>query len=341
MSIQQATDLFQQHRGELGFVNSAQVEEKTLFTEKQDGEIVGALLANHCTQKSHTTLYEIAVDESHRRDGIATRLIKQLYRDSPHDKIVAKCPTDLSANGFYEATGWEKKNTESGKHRTLNVWELSQQSIDIITTGRPDLTRYAQRYGWITGCRLDAINRYEHFDRSPDFLDMHWNNPDRNLMLTKCMMHEPKYAVAGDYDGDNITDVNEFADQLSLYADNVIIVPHQSGEVDYVPDKYTVGYSTPTKYAGTDAPIWEYSGRDVHILGGTMNQIKHIIDHLRNDIVSLDTNTMHRDATQFGEYWSISRPVRKKHASVKRNIKTPYENAVMNMTYTFEQWGII
>ena len=86
---------------------------------------------------------------------------------------------------------------------------------------------------------------------------------------------------------------------------------------------------------------WEYTGRDVHILGGTMNKIKHIIDHLRNDIVSLDTNTMHRDATQFGEYWSISQPTRKSMPETEPTHRKAYENGVLNMTYALEQWGMI
>jgi len=341
MSTKQATNLFQDHREELGFVNSAQVEEKTLVTECRNGVVVGAALANHCTRKPQTTLYELAVDESHRREGVATSLVRRLYRNSPHDKLVAKCPVGLPANGFYEATGWDNINTESGKNRSLNVWEYTEQSIDIMTTGRPDFTAYAKQHGWLTGCRLDAIDANENKGRSPEFIDMHWDEPDRDMMLTKCIQHEPRYAIAGDYDGDNTEAVNEFADQLSAYVDNVIVVPHEPGEVDDVPEEYIVGYSTPTKYAGTEAPIWEYTGRDVHILGGTMNKIKHIIDHLRNDIVSLDTNTMHRDATQFGEYWSISQPTRKSMAETEPTHRKAYENGVLNMTYALDQWGMI
>jgi hypothetical protein len=117
-------------------------------------------------------------------------------------------------------------------------------------------------------------------------------------------------------------------------------VPHSPGEISEVPEWGVVGYSTPTGYEGTDAPIWEYTGRDVHILGGTMPQIKTVVDHLRNDIVSLDTNTMHRDATQFGEYWSKTQPQRKKVARVGNTVREAYENAILNMTYQFDSWGI-
>lgn len=337
----EAAQVFQEHRDELGFVNEAQCREKDLYTVERDGQTVGAALANHCVRKPQTTLYELAVLPEYRRNGIATELIAQLKRDSPHDRIVAKCPVDLRANQFYESTGWNRVDVESGKHRALNVWEYQIDSVDLITTGRPDLTQYAEQYGWLTGTRLDDIERYERQGRTLQFIDVHWVNPDRDRLLGKCMKHRPKYVVAGDYDGSNYGVINDFAEQLRQFAENVIVVPHEPGEVEYVPEWAIVGYSTPTAYEGTDAPVWEYYGRDIHVLGGTMNNIKIVVEHLRDDIVSIDTNTMHRDATQYGEYWSKSTPIRKKHASTLPKITETYENSILNMTYQFEEWGLL
>lgn len=337
----EAAKVFQQHRDELGFVNEAQCREKDLYTEERDGRVVGAALVNHCVRKPQTTLYELAVLSEYRREGIAESLIDAVARNSPHDKIVAKCPAELPANEFYASTGWEQMHTESGKHRSLNVWEYEIESVDTITTGRPDLTEYAHKHGWLTGCRLDAIQNYERADISPEFIDLHWEDPDRDALLTKCMQHNPKYVVAGDYDGGNHETINDFADQLCQFCENVIIVPHEPGEVEIVPEWAIVGYSTPTAYEGTDAPIWEYTGRDVHILGGTMPQIETVVNHLKDSIVSLDTNTHHRDATQFGEYWSKSEPQRKQVAQVGNTVREAYENSILNMTYQFESWDLV
>lgn len=335
----QAANVFQEHKDELGFVNEAQCREKDLYTEERNGEIVGAALANHCVQKPQTTLYELAVLPEYRREGIGTSLIEKIARRSPHEKIIAKCPIDLSANNFYKSTGWDLVDVESGMGRALNVWRYNIESVDLITTGRPDLTEYAAQHGWIQGTRLDKLTQYEKAKVSPDFIDVHWVNPDRGLLLAKTMAHKPKYVVAGDYDGSNYETINGFARQLDSYAENVIIVPHEPGEVSKVPEWAIVGYSTPTGYEGTDAPIWEYTGRDVHVLGGTMNQIKLVVDHLRDDIVSIDTNTMHRDATQFGEYWNTDG--RQRTAKVGNTVREAYENSILNMTYAFEQWGLI
>lgn len=116
-------ELFQSHRDELGFVNVAQVREKNTYTATRDGELAGAAICNHCVRKPQTTLYDIAVYPHHRRDGVATELIEHIATDSPHDKIVAKCPTHLPANEFYETTGWRHVDVKEGTNRPLNVWE--------------------------------------------------------------------------------------------------------------------------------------------------------------------------------------------------------------------------
>jgi len=120
--VEEVADLFQRHRDELGFVNRAQVREKTVLTETVDGAVVAALLANHCVQKPQTTLYDVAVDAAYRRQGLATKLVEQLYDESPHNCVVAKCPVDLSATAFYESTGWKHVRTESGKNTPLAVY---------------------------------------------------------------------------------------------------------------------------------------------------------------------------------------------------------------------------
>lgn len=122
-TVEAVTALFQDHREELGFVNSAQVREKTTYVERRGGSVVGAAIVNHCVRKPQTTLYEIAVDESYRRGGVGTSLVETIVEESPHDVIVAKCPVDLTANEFYRSTGWEKVDVEDGKNRALNVWE--------------------------------------------------------------------------------------------------------------------------------------------------------------------------------------------------------------------------
>lgn len=344
MSVIAATEVFQKHRHELGFVNQAQCDDGDLYVEYRDETVVGAALANHCVRKPQTTLYELAVLPAYRRDGVASELINRLARDSPHEKIIAKCPVELPANDFYASTGWEQIESEDGKNRELNVWEYEiPDSPALITTGRPDLVSVAERYGWLRGSRLDYIDRHESRGHSVEFVDMHWEDPRPDELLAATMRHRPSYVVAGDYDGDNICQINERARRLRRYADHVIVVPHEPGEVVHVPSWATVGYSTPTKYAGTDAPVWEYSGRDVHILGGTIEQINEIYAHLRNSVVSIDTNTFHRSATQFAKWWGGSSPHWNQLPDVcdEKGSTMAYENAIANVAYALEESGVL
>lgn len=115
--------LFQEHRDELGFVNTAQCREKTTYTVQRDGELVGAALCNHCVQKPQTTLYDIAVREQYRGRGFGQTLVEQMATDSPHQKIIAKCPATLPAVQFYNQSGWTLVAVEDGKKRPLTVWK--------------------------------------------------------------------------------------------------------------------------------------------------------------------------------------------------------------------------
>ena len=339
-----AADVFQAHRDELGFVNRAQCRDGDLVTVERDGEIVGALLGNHCVRKPQSTVYEMAVLPEYRREGIASELVARFADESPHEKLVAKCPVPLPANEFYQTTGWTLVDTEDGKKRALNVWRYDiYESPDLITTGRQDLTAIAEQYGWLRGTRLDDLGRYEKRGIAPQFIDVHWEDPDRAALLEACRRHRPRYAIAGDYDGENYDEINEFAADLRDHAENVIVVPHESGEVERVPEWAVVGYSSPTAYAGTDAPVWEYRGHDVHILGGQVNQIREIYSYLADDVVSIDTNSHHRGATMFAKWWAGNSPMWNKTANPipsDENVQLAYENSLINIGYYLREQGV-
>lgn len=119
---EQAADIFQNNTEELGFVNRAQCKNGDLTIVKRDGDVAAALLGNHCVNKPQSTIYDMAVQMKYRRQGLGKELIKRFKEESPHTKIVAKCPQPLPSNGFYEGLGWEKVREEEGKKRPLNVW---------------------------------------------------------------------------------------------------------------------------------------------------------------------------------------------------------------------------
>lgn len=138
--VESAGELFQDHPEELGFVMKPQVkdahEDGGLYTivKEVDGEeeVVAAAIVTHCETKPQSTLNDIVVSEDYRRQGHAETLIERALNDSPHEYLQAKCPEDLSANDFYDSTGWEKVDVESGKERALNVWRLIDESSQRV-----------------------------------------------------------------------------------------------------------------------------------------------------------------------------------------------------------------
>jgi hypothetical protein len=196
--------------------------------------------------------------------------------------------------------------------------------VDLITSGRVDLTEYAASKGYLRGARLDKASRYYQHDVCVDFLDMDWNDPDPEGLLEAAERHRPKYVVAGDYlrDEDNTQRVNRRARQLREYADNVIVVPKSPGELAEVPEWCVVGYSVPSEYGGTDIPLREYRdiSQPIHILGGTPHRQFEVVGKLWLDSVcSVDGNSIHKAATIGAKAW---------HPSVPRWRKVDGEDAV-------------
>jgi len=288
-----AAELFQEHRDELGFVNRAQCREKDLLTAKRDGRVVGALLGNHCVRKPQSTIYELAVRENARRHGIGRALVERFAAESPHDTLVAKCPVDLPANRFYDATGWERVSVDDGKNRELVVWErdISDRTPVYMTVHKSrDVTEAIDT----SAAYLGVESSHDWFDGyTPDFLDYPFTDPDATFdnHLQTVRQVEPKLTVAPDVEkGRALADVIPLADELLAHADTVVVVPKECHPSD-IPDRFRVG--VPVGDFGSQAPwsVWDY--RDcgaVHILGGPPGTQREIGRHL--PVASLDTATL-------------------------------------------------
>jgi GNAT superfamily N-acetyltransferase len=271
----EAAEVFQEHRYELGFVNQAQCEEKDLVVERRGGEVVGALLGNHCVRKPQSTVYELAVLPEYRRDGVATRLVERFATGSPHEQLVAKCPVDLPANDFYAATGWSLVGRETGKERPLNVWEYDlTERVEVYMTvnGGGETAEAINASAAYAG--VEAANGWP-LESSPAFVDYPFTQPDAGFdeHLEAVEHHEPRLTVAPDVEqGRSLSEVVEMADQIEEHADAVVIVPKDCHPTD-VPDRFRVGLTA--GQFGSMAPwgVWEYRDvESVHILGGSPSE---------------------------------------------------------------------
>lgn len=299
-----SANLFQEHREELGFVNEAQCREKGLHTIQEDGEIVGAVLYNHCVRKPQTTIYDLCVDEDYRMQGIGTRLVQKVKTESPHDRLIAKCPIDLQANQFYQKTGWIKSAEERGKNRELNVWEYQKKEngIDLIMTisNAGDTAQAILQ----SPARIGIESSKEWpYDFPPYFLDFPFTDPaagfDEHLKAVK--EYSPKLTVAPDVEkGRKLDRVIRMGNKLLQHSENVILVP-KSCHPSNIPDRFRVGLPLANFGSGTPYGIWDYKDcRSVHILGGSPNIQLKIISHLGN-VDSVDSYTLGMRA-QYGAW---------------------------------------
>lgn len=118
------------NKASLGFVLrpalAAGIERGWLLIAERAGQVIGFVHYRH-RQDSQTTLYEICVDEASRRNGVGRSLVQALSAESQalgKACIRLKAPVDLSANEFYQQTGFALVNVHQGKRRQLNVWEI-------------------------------------------------------------------------------------------------------------------------------------------------------------------------------------------------------------------------
>ena len=217
----------------------------------------------------------------------------------------------------------------------------------MITTGRPDLTAYAEEFGYLRGTRLDDEPRYRDAGVEVDFLDLHWEDPDWAGLLEAVEWHQPAYAIAGDYDGPNHETINDRARELrSLGVENVIVVPHHEGDLAHVPDWAVVGYSTPSEYAATDIPLRKYreATHDIHILGGTPHQQHTLLGRLWVDNVqSMDCNSHHKAATIGAKAWYPNRPHWRKVGpeNMENAVESAYRTSVSNLHTEHRRRGIL
>ena len=152
----------------------------------------------------------------------------------------------------------------------------------------------------------------------PEFVDQDWKRPDRAAYVAAVAQHRPRIATVLDWERDEqLPEVLAWAEDVAPFVERVIIIPKVIGGVPRLPRRIggrevVLGYSVPTRYGGTELPLWEFAGWPVHLLGGSPHRQLHVAHYL--EIISADGNYINRKATQFCEWWNGRRwiPLRPK-----------------------------
>lgn len=105
-----------------------------LYESAQKGELIcvdGGMLRYHVRRDRQLTIHEVISTRriGLDRGGVGDMLWNQLMRVEGWDCIVARCPADLSGNGWYRKHGFVLSKTETTKKgRALNVWRYENGS---------------------------------------------------------------------------------------------------------------------------------------------------------------------------------------------------------------------
>jgi hypothetical protein len=143
------------------------------------------------------------------------------------------------------------------------------------------------------------------------FADQDWRRPDRAAYMAALAEHRPYMATVLDWEREGqLSEVLGWAEEAAQYVDRVLIVPKVVGGIPYIPKciggkPVVLAYSVPTRYGGTQVPMWEFVSWPIHLLGGSPHKQMETWHYLSAiaEIISADGNYINLKATKFCEYW--------------------------------------
>jgi uncharacterized protein DUF6610 len=164
------------------------------------------------------------------------------------------------------------------------------------------LMQIALDAGYLLGVRSDRLD----YGFPISFVDIDYKAPDFTQHVEIVKKHQPKYATVPDLseiavDEADIARAVKQAEQIAAYCETVLIVPKLPGQIAMLPPDVAIGYSVPTSYGGAQYPLWELSGRRVHLLGGSPHEQMLLARYV--DVMSVDGNMAQKIAIQFARYW--------------------------------------
>lgn len=171
------------------------------------------------------------------------------------------------------------------------------------------------------------------------FADQDWKNPDRGRYVAEIRMYRPTVATVLDIERDEqLEEAIGWAEDISSVVDYIVMVPKVFGIIRVIPEKIgtasvRLGYSVPTKYGGTEIPLWEFSDRPIHLLGGNPG-IQHDLSNYLH-VVSVDGNMAMKAALRWGNRWDGKKWV--KSESVGRDFA--YESFRESCLAIIDMWG--
>lgn len=173
--------------------------------------------------------------------------------------------------------------------------------------GNKRFAEIARASGFRLGAQLPGTTYFPIW-----FADQDWKKPSRAAYMAALARHRPALATVLDLErAGQLGEVLSWAEEAAQYVEHVAIIPKYSGAVDALPRRIggadvVLAFSVPTRYGGTEVPIWEFAGWPVHLLGGSPHAQMQYAAHLRAiaEVVSADGNMANKMATTRGQFWT-------------------------------------
>jgi hypothetical protein len=203
----------------------------------------------------------------------------------------------------------------------------------------------SSKYNWLPGARYTNLRDIKSFNEI-GFIDIDWKNYDFEKHLDAVSKVNPMFTVARDVEDINDLDtILKEAERLSEFSQYTLVVPkdiRMTNQFDkYIPEKYLLAYSVPTKYGGTKIPVTSFK-RPVHLLGGRPDVQRKLADLM--PVVSFDCNRFTFDA-RFGDYFNGDKFIKHPVGGYERciidsieNINRIWENYTVKEDYRLDRY---
>jgi ribosomal protein S18 acetylase RimI-like enzyme len=142
------------------------------------------------------------------------------------------------------------------------------------------------------------------------FADQNYHHPNFDAYMAALEKECPYMATVIDWESHiSLDEVIRWANCASQFVqDTVIIIPKICGTIPDIPHEINgknvrLGYSIPTTHGGTEVPMWEFKGRDVHLLGGSPQKQIENMRYLGSDVKSADGNYLSEMASHNNQFY--------------------------------------
>ena len=287
---------------------------ETLHDSAERGELMlvdGGFCHWHLRKDGQLTIREIIST----RKGAGSLMLRRLEATKGATSLFAKCPADLPANAWYTRRGFHVERAEwTGNGTLLMCWrkDLSQiarrpnvGNLEVVycADGNPRFAQIALDAGMLYGAQLPNSIAFR-----PYFADQNWKMPNREQYMAALAEYRPHLATVLDWERlSQLDEVLSWAEEAARYVQAVIIIPKVHGEINRLPRQIggkpvRLGYSVPTKFAGTTVPVHEFEGWPVHLLGGSPEKQMTLYSTL--NVRSVDCNYAQKMAADYAQYWA-------------------------------------